>query len=376
MIPLRSFLVIVLLSAFSVAVYAQAPNWSQLDTLIVKNKIIDARQLADSIVTNHPYQVNAPFNFRRAEIYYQLYRQSIEHFQMLNAEWLYESARAYNAAIVTAFKNRRISDAELTYLQNFVEQATLVGEQILADASPEIAYLCFKEVDVCQSLWNQINRTKGINTELIYYYAIASERYGKLDDAKLNYDALLQAGVQTREVYHNLATIYKELNDYDSGIFLLEKAVAMFPDDKQLIVDWVEFSILSDNEKQLTQKLKEIVGRDSLNTDWFLILGSVYDGLDRFEEAEKYYLRALRIDSTDKEVQYNLATLYYNHAVVHNKLLVGNTLNSMQADSIRRVRNTLYARSLPHFERSRSLDPVNIDRIINQLKSIKATVPK
>lgn len=356
--------------------HGQAPNWPTLDSLIARNRIIDAKQLVDSIVTNHPYQVNAPFNFRRAEVYYQLYKQSHEAFGLLNAEWLYQSCRAFNAALVVAAKTQRITDGQLTALKNYVAEAKLHGRDILDEAEPNLAYLVFKEAEISLSLWHQINKTKGIDRDLLYYRAISSDNFGKLQDAKLSYDALLRDGVKTREVYRNLANVYKELNDYASAIYLLEKAVVQFPDDKDMIVDWVQFSILSDMEEQLLVNLEKIVKRDSLNPSWYIIMGSVYDDLARYPEAERFYLKALQVDSTQLEVQYNLATMYYNMAIEQNKLMIGSSLSQPQRDSVRQVRNQYYGRALPYFEQARPLDPVSVDRVVNQIKSIRSATTR
>lgn len=347
----------------------KVPNkWSDLDTLLAYNKAIEAKAFVDSIYDNHREQTNGQFYLRKAEVYYRFYRQSIDAFGVFKPEWLIESNTAYNKALVLLKSNTRVSDAMLTKLYNYVGQAKMHLQKLIDKEESYLAYQLCKEASISLKLYNEIGKTDKKDLVLLKMRAITSYNQGFLAEAWESYEAILKEGDATRDVYRGLATVHKEMDDYPAAIDVLETAVLLFPDDNDILMDWIEYSILADQEDSLVVSLDELVSTDTLNPTRYFVIANVYNDVNRNEEAEQYYLRSLAIDSTFVDAHYNLATLYYNQAIEQNKLLIGDSLSIATKDSIITDRNKLYKLALPHFKKARSVDPVTIDKVIKQLE--------
>lgn len=354
---------------------AQIPSsnpWAVLDSLISANRLLDARNMIDSIATRHPEEVTEEFLFRKADVYYLMFYQSKEAFGIVKNEWLLTSTRAFNQSITAIYQKKRVSDKQLERLQGYVNVIQKSVKGLLDQEEFTMAYNLVKEAETSDGLIIKINKTGKPNNKLLYYRGLTADKLGRLQEAKKYYSRLIEDKVATRDVFHNLADVHKRLDDYAAAITLLEKAVTLFPDDKDLIIDWVTFSILAGEEEYLIEALEKQVANDSLNPEWYFIMASVYDNLNRFAEAEYYYKESLRIDTTFVDAQYNLATLYYNQAVECNKIILSDTTIQSKKDSVLLVRNQFYRKALPYFELSKEVDPVSIEKIILQLKKFKA----
>lgn len=343
-------------------------KWSVLDTLLANNKAIEAKAFVDSIYDNHREQTNGQFYLRKAEVYYSFYRQSIDAFGIFKPEWLIESNAAYNQAMVLLKANTRISDAMLSRLYNYVGQAKMHLQKLIDKEENYLAYQLCKEASISLKLYNEIGKTDKKDMVLLKMRAITSYNQGFLAEAWESYEAILKEGEATRDVYRGLAVVHKEMDDYSAAIDVLETAVLLFPDDNDILMDWIEYSILAEQEDTLVVALDKLVSTDTLNPTRYFVIANVYNDVNRNEEAVQYYLRSLAIDSTFVDAHYNLATLYYNQAIEQNKLLIGDSLSITVKDSIITDRNKLYELALPHFKKARSIDPVTIDKVIKQLE--------
>lgn len=371
--PLRSLVFTALLVLLSSIATAQATKstvnpWATLDTLILKNKLIDAKQLVDSIYFNHREQTDGQFYFRKADVYYGFYRQSLDALGILKPEWLLESNAAYNLAINKLKKSIRVSDQMLAKLYNYVGQTKLHIQKLIDDQENYLAYGLAKEALISFNLYNEISKTDKVDLKLLKYRAETSYAQGFLAEAWDSYEAILKEGEATRDVYRGLALVHKEMNDYPAAIDVLETAVLLFPDDNDILVEWIEYSILAGQEDSLVVALDSLVSLDSLNPSRYFVIANVYNDVNRNDEAVEYYLRSLQIDSNFVDAHYNLATLYYNQAIEQNKLLITDTLSLSTKDSIIGERNKLFKLALPHFKSARSVDPITIDKVIKQLE--------
>ena len=350
-------------------VSAQAiTKWATIDTLIANKELITARHTVDSIYSTHPDQVDGQLALRKADIYYNFFRQSLDAFGILKPEWLLESNVAYNEAMSKLRSTVRISDKMLSSLYNYVGQAKLHVQTVMDKGDNFVAYQLTKEALRSLELYNQIGKTHKKDPELLRYMALTSYGQGYLAEAWENYEAILELGVATRDIYRGLATVHKEMDDYPAAIKVLETAVMLFPDDNDIMVDWIEYSILAGREDSLVVAMDKLVSTDTLNPTRYFAIANVYNDVNRNEDAEKYYLLSLSIDSSFVDAHYNLATLYYNQATEQNKLLLTDELTIAEKNAIITERNRLYKLALPHFKKARSVDPLTIDKLIKQLE--------
>lgn len=343
-------------------------KWVSVDTLLANSNAIEAKLFIDSIYSNHREQTDGQFYLRKADVYYRFYRQSMDVFNIFKPEWLVESNASYNIALVKLRSSTRISDAMLTKLYNYVGQAKLHLQKLIDKGDNYYAYQVCKEAYISLKLYNEISKTTKQDLVLLKYRAETSYNQGFLAEAWESYEAILEEGDATREVYRGLATVHKEMDDYPAAIEVLETAVMLFPDDNDILIDWIEYSILADQEDSLVIALDHMVSSDTLNPTRYFVIANVYNDVNRNEEAAKYYIRSLDIDSNFVDAHYNLATLYYNQAIEQNKLLNTEALSIADKDSIITERNKLYKLALPHFKKARSVDPVTIDKVIKHLE--------
>jgi len=154
-----------------------------------------------------------------------------------------------------------------THRQNYFDQITGFNNELLPD----------KRVEAFTNFLRENKEIDGIDFAYIYIgRGNAYMSLGKFEDAKNDYEMALEIGQPLNKVnaLSALANYYVQTQDYAKSIEYLKQALEANPQSANLCMD----------------------------------IGSSYNALKQYEEAEKYYNRALTYNP-------DLAEIYYNKAI-------------------------------------------------------------
>ena len=117
------------------------------------------------------------------------------------------------------------------------------------------------------------------------------------------------------DVYRTLAGIQKEQKDTTAALKTLEAGKARFPGNNAITLDELNIYLSRGQTVQIIDKLKNAVASDPTNKSLHFALGTTYDNLKKYPEAEASYKKAIELDANYFDANYNLGALYFNQAV-------------------------------------------------------------
>ncbi len=204
-----------------------------------------------------------------------------------------------------------------------------------------------------------------------YIYALSAEYMDKKDIAKERYRAMIFKKQPTLSIdpYVRLASIYRDENDTNNA---LKVVMALPGNDTITNIDYVinKAVILSWAGKtdEATATMDVALAKDPENFLLLYGLGTVFSDQKKYEEAEKYLLKAYELKPDDINVVYNLGNSHYNHyAEIFNSL--DDIEDNDEYNKAKDESQVLLRKALPFLEKAKELDPTDRNTLI-MLKTI------
>jgi tetratricopeptide (TPR) repeat protein len=249
-----------------------------------------------------------------------------EHINVRRMELLLEKG-AWPGASSLIFENEDILNPNFRTLSVMTEiyfqanQLNVAGEYIaliqdkLAGYSNRHARMgqLFSIIDSLESaelFYDQALEIDKMNIDAIVGKMLVFKKRGQLDKALEfinNFDSRLHFNPG---IFSELISIYKEIEDYQAGLDLAEKAISMGKMD--MFRYRIAFDLASeagDRDKQISI-IGECLANNPESSDAALFAGRSYKILGEYESAEEQFSRALAIDTTSTLVLIELADFY------------------------------------------------------------------
>ncbi|MDI9318952.1 MAG: hypothetical protein QM530_00620 [Phycisphaerales bacterium] len=209
--------------------------------------------------------------------------------------------------------------------------------------------------------------------------------YGKKNDVVMSVLNKAKANLIARDpfIYSTLIDIYTEKKDDASVEKILDEAKVAYPKNAEISRQEMNYYSRVGKIDVLVTKMEEAVKTDPDNPLLQYNLGVLYGALanpiddkgelkrpanakDYETKAEMAYKLAIDADPNKSEYHYNLGALYFNNAadIIHQMNKLGTTdADNKKYDAFKLTRNTLFAKSLPYFQKSYDLLSPNVAKL-------------
>lgn len=218
----------------------------------------------------------------------------------------------------------------------------------------------------------------------IYVAALCAQLAGMNDEAQMHYMRLYEKGNAQAAVYDGLYQIKTAKNDTLAAERILREGRQKYPNDGALLFAEINLYLKKGELDGLITRLKQAIEQEPNNLSLFITLGSVYDNLyqreaqahnndkatEYFNEAKKYYEKAIEIDPKASDAYYSLGALYYNKAAARTQDLNALPQDDYSAAAIKKYQQiqkeimAFFDEALPYFQKSESLNPNDINTLI------------
>jgi tetratricopeptide (TPR) repeat protein len=180
--------------------------------------------------------------------------------------------------------------------------------------------------------------------------------------------------VKDVNVYQMLADIYTKNNQLDKAEATFTAARALYPDNKSLINDEINFYIRTDKQDKLLAKLEDAVAKDPKNVELISILAGTYETManpvdkagkplpkpansaEMLAKSESTYQAALKQDPENAELNYYIAGSTYNKGVIVNEqinAITGTTAaDDKKVEQLTIEKNKYFDAAIPYFEKA------------------------
>jgi tetratricopeptide (TPR) repeat protein len=198
---------------------------------------------------------------------------------------------------------------------------------------------------VADSVENQIRYYAGLSAAFIPDHAAAVQIFEEIKDG----------GVNEADVYRALANEYLQLKD-SAGF---EKTVAdgfkRFPQDDYFLLNLINQSISKGKSGEAIGYLDAAIAKDPTNAQLYDVLGQVYEGEKKIDEAIKYMKKALELKSDSVDFLTHLGRVYFNLGV--EKRGEADQIKDQNQYKIEYQKALDYFKeAMPYFERALDID--------------------
>ena len=139
---------------------------------------------------------------------------------------------------------------------------------------------------------------------------VQSDREGKPDDAIRHYEKALAVAPSFYPAHNNLGSDYLSKSDFESAQAQFEQAIKLNQSDAQAHLNLANVLLQTKRYDDALHNVEEGLRRQPNSAFGKFLLGSIYERLGKWAEAEKTLREALEIDSSISKVHLELVNLY------------------------------------------------------------------
>lgn len=261
-----------------------------------------------------------------------------------------------------------------------------------AEASLEFFETVFKARNLLNEKgYETVLATEEQYQEHSFRTAFMAYQSGNFDRAQEVLEALYAAEADNAGVYEILSAIYIS-NEDPRAMQVLEKGLERYPDNKGLQYAELNYYLRKGELEELIDKLKRAIEGEPDNPTLYSTLGNVYDNLYQktfeegnveqsevyFDEAYKYYNKAIELNPDFSDAVYSIGAMYFNRAAYITREMVELERDysreaTQRYSQLQKKVNDLFDMALPYFQRAETMDP-NDQNILIALQRIYANM--
>ncbi|MBI1223875.1 MAG: hypothetical protein GC192_01445 [Bacteroidetes bacterium] len=215
-----------------------------------------------------------------------------------------------------------------------------------------------------------------------YVVAFCASAAGNKEVAGQLFKELYQAGSEEAAVYSQYFDYLYQAGNKDEAWKVFEKGQSKFPASTEILFSGINAKIAEKDYESLKQMLNKAIEAEPNNPSIYSALGNVYMSLFNdeyakdnnsevakgyFEEALKYFNKAISIDENQFDAIYSIGSLYFNKAVelikVANNIPPGKE-GQKKYDALSAEAKDLMSKALPFFQKTESMQPNDINTLI------------
>jgi len=268
-----------------------------------------------------------------------------EYFEEILAKLNWQRNNYYNAG-VESYNQRQYKDA----MTNFAKGAEVIEMAKITDT------LSLMNAATCAALANDREHAKEYNIKLL----------------KGNYKSIA--------LFITLSDLYRQEKDSANALKYVRMAMQLYPGDMHVFLTETNIYLTFGQTEKALRNLKVALQKDSTNASVAFALGTIYDNISTdssknaevrftaFKNAVSTYTKAINLNPSYFDANYNLGAIYVNKAAAindeANKLPLDATA---QFDKLKKEADSYLESALPYLEKATELSPGDL----NTLYSLK-----
>src|SRR5690554_1481504 len=209
------------------------------------------------------------------------------------------------------------------------------------------------------------------------YYTAVNKKSGEREnfgDNKVLMDASVRSGDYTQpkqekaaskrpQILKNMVLIYKEVNQNARAEKMLADARKESPKDIDLIIIETNYYLQNDNMEKAGSLINEAIAIDPNNHELIYTLAQINAQSDKVDAAQSLYERVLQIDPNYTEAHIGLGELALkdetNYVNQMNAIEGFSSAELKKYDELKKKRDEMYKKAIPHFEKALTIDADN-----------------
>jgi tetratricopeptide (TPR) repeat protein len=359
---MKKFFVFVAAITISLGTWAQMGKVTSAISFMDQGLLDKAKEALDQAFLNEKSKDNPKTYVAKGRLCQEVFKTDKPNFKTLIENPLEEAYTAYEKALSLDPKGSIEKQFKLnsTYLS--------LGNDFVAEGAQK-----FGEKDYAGALKSFENNIKIASSDIyvgvidsgIYFNAGLAAYNGKIYDKAITYfQKCADMKYEGTMPYFLMYNCYMGLKDMDNAEATLKKVFQIYPDDKDVIMQLVDFYINNNKLDDAYASLKLAKEKNPNDHTLYWAEGVIYMRQDKYDLAIVALTKAIELKGDQYDTQFNLGVCYYNKAVEMfqkaNEIMDAAKYNVAVGEA-----NAIFIKAIPFFEKAYELKPDDIDSLKN-----------
>lgn len=354
----RIIFLLVIVFAVNVA-YAQKSKRTTAYNYLRNNNLAKAMENIEPTITNEKTMADAKTWYYRGTIYLQIAMSTDPEVKALSED-------ALNIAYESYIKAKELDEKGLytTDINNNLKVIVQEFYRIGVEKFNQNDFL--GAADFLEKTF-KISESFGILDSASAYYTAYAYQAGKdYENARKYYNMLIEADYKKPVMYASMAEMYKAEADTATALEIIKAGREKFPKNFDLLIAETNIYLSRGDTKNALDNLETALEQDTTNPSIYFAIGTNYENLEEYDEAENAYKQAIRLNPEYFDAFYNLGALYVNRAAAildsANALPLEET---EKYDKMKAEADAYLKESIPHLERALEINPNDRTTIVS-----------
>jgi len=296
----------------------------------------------------------------RGEIYQAVFQSKDENYKKLSADPLTVAYDSYMKALQLDDKDRfsKSVKIKLTLLIGDLTNQAVAG---FNEEAYEKAMKSFEQImAIEQTPVYKAEDPNAVDTVIIFNAGLAAYNAKQYDKAIEYYKQAAKYKYNGAKTYSLIANSYFQKKDTVGALQVLQDGLKEYSDNGILLVEVINVYLNANKIDAAMKYLDIAIAQDPKNASYFFAQGTLYDKLQKPEEAATSYLKAIEYKEDYFDAYYNLGALYYNKGV--KQVDVANLVPSSQPDKYEEEKNKAdieFKKAIPYMEKAHEINPTD-----------------
>jgi tetratricopeptide (TPR) repeat protein len=296
----------------------------------------------------------------RGEIYQAVFQSKDENYKKLSSDPLTVAYDSYMKALQLDDKDRfsKSVKIKLTLLIGDLTNQAVAG---FNEEAYEKAMKSFEQImAIEQTPVYKAEDPNAVDTVIIFNAGLAAYNAKQYDKAIEYYKQAAKYKYNGAKTYSLIANSYFQKKDTAGALQVLQDGLKEYSDNGILLVEVINVYLNANKIDAAMKYLDIAIAQDPKNASYFFAQGTLYDKLQKPDEATTSYLKAIEYKEDYFDAYYNLGALYYNKGV--KQVDVANLVPSSQPDKYELEKDKAdieFKKAIPYMEKAHEINPTD-----------------
>lgn len=279
-----------------------------------------------------------------------------------------EQGKTYQKSAVEAYEKAKSLDTENEHADNLLVLAYNLAQLEMNGAVKSW------DAESYMDAYHGFSRAESFipgDTTLLYYAGAAAIQGQDYQAALGKYLQLVDVAEYSnhKQIILDVPRIYMMEGDTVSAVKHATLAMDKYPEDTEVVTQFIEYNLLTGNEKEVIETIKQLSAKEPNNKVIHYYLGLAYSSMADDIQAEEAYKKALAIDPNFADANINLGGLILNRGIDQWNLINGQRdITQADYDAGLAKAHEIFDSAYPYLQLAVDIDATNIIALENLQK--------
>jgi tetratricopeptide (TPR) repeat protein len=359
---MKKVFILFLVFTISFGAMAQMGKVTSATNFMDQGLLDKAKEALDEALVNEKSKDNPKTYMAQGRLCQEIFKTDKPNFKTLIANPLDEAYAAYEKALSldpkgNIAKQMKLNNTYLSLGNDFINQ----GVQMFEAKDFEGAVKSFESNIKIAASENYI----GVVDSGIYFNAGLAAYNGKMYETAIkHFQKCADMKYEGTMPYFLMYNCYMGMKDMVNAEATLKTVFKLYPEDKDVIMQLVDFYINNDKLDEAFESLKVAKEKNPNEFSLYWAEGVIYMRQDKYDAAIEALTKSIELKGDQYDTQFNLGVCYYNKAVEMfqkaNDIMDAAKYNAAVGEA-----NAVFIKAIPYFEKANQLKPDDVDALKN-----------